>query len=239
MILAELEVYHSRPIAPTRRVALGRQHLPLHPAPGFGGILLGGIAAAHIRGLDPDLIPDLYALIDHVDHGRRIPQPRLRYRFQTDRIGLTKSRLRLVGDGEAMHFDFDAKAAPAQYLLGAVYAGAALPFTERRAVLNAVRKGLTWRGPIDAGLISLLGGTRGPGAWSPEAFEDPVRWALGVLGLLGLANGSGGVIDRKRVQRQFREAARNAHPDHGGAAEGAAERLSDLAEARRILLDSA
>ena len=46
VILAELEVFHSRPIAPTRRVALGRRHLPLHPAPGFGGILLGGIAAA-------------------------------------------------------------------------------------------------------------------------------------------------------------------------------------------------
>ena len=236
MILAELEVFHSRPIAPTRRVALGRQHLPLHPAPGFGGILLGGIAAAHIGHLDPDLRPDLHALIDHVEYGRRIPQPRLRYRFQTDRIGLTKSRLRLVGDGEAMHFDLDQKAAPAQYLLGAVYAGAALPFTERRAVLEAVRKGLRWRGPLDAGLIALLGGRTGPGAWSPEAFEDPVRWALDVLGFV---NGAGGAIDRKRIQRRFREAARDAHPDHGGAAAGAAERLSDLAEARRILLDSA
>ncbi len=236
MILAELEVFHSRPIAPTRRVALGRQHLPLHPAPGFGGILLGGIAAAHVGQLDPDLRPDLHALIDHVEYGRRIPQPRLRYRFQTDRIGLTKSRLRLVGDGEAMQFDFDQKAAPAQYLLGAVYAGAALPFTERRAVLEAVRKGLRWRGPLDAGLIALLGGRTGPGAWSPEAFEDPVRWALDVLGFV---NGSGGAIDRKRIQQRFREAARDAHPDHGGATAGAAERLSDLAEARRILLSTA
>jgi len=236
VILAELEVFHSRPIAPTRRVAIGRQHLPLHPAPGFGGILLGGIAAAHIRGLDKDLVPDLHLLIDHVEYGRRIPQPRLRYRFQTDRIGLTKSRLRLLGDGESMSFDFDQKAAPAQYLLGAVYAAAALPFADRRAVLNAIRKGLRWHGPVDAGLIALLGGSRGPGAWSPEAFEDPVRWALDVL---GLANGTGGAIDRKRIQHRFREAARDAHPDHGGSATGAAERLSDLAEARRILLESA
>jgi hypothetical protein len=236
VILAELEVFHSRPIAPTRRVAIGRQHLPLHPAPGFGGILLGGIAAAHIRGLDKDLVPDLHLLIDHVEYGRRIPQPRLRYRFQTDRIGLTKSRLRLLGDGESMTFDFDEKAAPAQYLLGAVYAGAALPFADRRAVLNAIRKGLRWQGPIDAGLIALLGGVRGPGAWSPAAFEDPVRWALDVLGFV---NGTGGAIDRKRIQRRFREAARDAHPDHGGAAIGAAERLSDLAEARRILLETA
>ena len=124
----------------------------MHPAPGFGGILLGGIAAAHIGGLDPDLRPDLHALIDHVEYGRRIPQPRLRYRFQTDRIGLTKSRLRLMGGGGSMSFDFDQKGAPAQYLLGAVYAGQALPFAERRAVLEAVRKGLRWRGPVDAGL---------------------------------------------------------------------------------------
>ena len=236
MILAELEVFHSRPIAPTRRVALGRQHLPLHPAPGFGGILLGGIAAAHIGGLDPELVPDLHRLIDHVEHGRRVAQPRLRYRFQTDRIGLTRSRLRLLGDGEQMRFDFDAKAAPAQYLLGAVYAGAALPFADRRAVLNAVRKGLRWRGPVDAGLIAALGGVTGPGAWSPEAFEDPVRWALGVL---GFAHGTDGALDRRRIQRRFREQARDAHPDHGGATLGAAERLSDLAEARRILLESA
>lgn len=234
MILAELEVFHSRPIAPTRRVALGRRDLPLHPAPGFGGILLGGIAAAHVGGLDRDLVPDLHLLIDHVEFGRRIPQPRLRYRFQTDRIGLTRSRLRLLGDGETMRYDFDQKAAPAQYLLGAVYAAADLAFADRRAVLNAVRKGLRWRGPVDAALIALLGGARGPGAWSPEAFQDPVRWALDVLGFT-----ERGRVDRKRVQQRFREAARDAHPDHGAAAAGAAERLSDLAEARRILLDTA
>ena len=39
MILAELEAYQSRPIAPTRRLALGELNLPCDPAPGFGGIL--------------------------------------------------------------------------------------------------------------------------------------------------------------------------------------------------------
>jgi hypothetical protein len=236
VILAELEVFHSRPIAPTRRVAIGRRHLPLHPAPGFGGILLGGIAAAHVDGLDPDLVPDLYRLVDQLELGRRIAQPRLRYRFQTDRIGLTKSRLRLVGDGETMHFDFDTKATSAQYLLGAVYAAGQLPYTDRRAVMAAVRKGLAWRGRLDRGLIAHLGGRRGPTAWTPEAFTDPVKWALGVL---GFTDGPDGAIDRRGVQRRFREQARTAHPDHGGNADGAAERLSDLAEARRILLDTA
>jgi hypothetical protein len=55
VILAELEVFHSRPIAPTRRVALGHRDLPCSPAPGFGGILLGGIVAAYIPALDPEL----------------------------------------------------------------------------------------------------------------------------------------------------------------------------------------
>lgn len=236
MILAELEVFHSRPIAPTRRVALGRRHLPLHPAPGFGGILLGGIAATHVADLDPDLLPDLHRLLDQVEHGRRVPQPRLRYRFQTDRIGLTRSRLRLVGEGEAMRFAFDTKGAPAQYLLGAVYAAADLAHDDRRAVLAAVRKGIRWRGPIGPGLMAHLAGSAGPGTWSPEAFTDPVRWALGVL---GLAVGPGEAPDRRRIQQRFREEARSAHPDHGGEASGAAARLSDLAEARRILLESA
>ena len=41
MLLAELEVWHSRPVTPTRRVALGHLVLPVDPTPGFGGLLLG------------------------------------------------------------------------------------------------------------------------------------------------------------------------------------------------------
>lgn len=233
MLLAELEVFHSRPIAPTRRVALGRQHLPLHPAPGFGGILLGGVVAAHLDHLDPDLVPELNRLVDQLEAGRRIAQPRLRYRLQTDRIGLNRSRLRLVGDGEQMRFDFDGRATAAQYLLAAVYAAGNVPLTDRRAVMAAVRKGLRWTGAPGPALIAHLAGASGPGAWSPAAFEDPVRWALDVL---GIRDADDGAVDRRRIQRQFRARVRHVHPDHGGEADRAAERLSDLAEARRILL---
>ena len=41
--LAELEIYHSRPFAPTRRLSLGASNLPVDPAPGPGGILLGAV----------------------------------------------------------------------------------------------------------------------------------------------------------------------------------------------------
>ena len=40
MLLAELEVWHSRPVTPTRRVSLGHLVLPVDPTPGFGGLLL-------------------------------------------------------------------------------------------------------------------------------------------------------------------------------------------------------
>jgi hypothetical protein len=36
MLLSELEIWHSRPVTPTRRVALGNLVLPVDPAPGFG-----------------------------------------------------------------------------------------------------------------------------------------------------------------------------------------------------------
>ena len=113
MILAELEVFHSRPIAPTRRVALGRANLPVTPAPGFGGLLLGGIVAGHIDELDPDLFDDLHRLTLQLQEGLRVPQPRLRHRFQQDRIGLTRSVHRLVGHGEDITFEFEAKGAAA------------------------------------------------------------------------------------------------------------------------------
>ena len=48
MLLAELEVFHSRPIAPTRRVAIGVAVLPTAPPPGFGGLLLSGIVATFL-----------------------------------------------------------------------------------------------------------------------------------------------------------------------------------------------
>jgi curved DNA-binding protein CbpA len=40
------------------------------------------------------------------------------------------------------------------------------------------------------------------------------------------------------VQRRFRDLLREAHPDHGGASDDAANRISELTEARRILLAS-
>jgi hypothetical protein len=217
-------------------VALGRTNLPVTPAPGFGGLLLGGIVAGHIEGLDPDLFDDLHRLTLQLQEGMRVPQPRLRHRFQQDRIGLTRSVHRLVGEGEDLAFEFEEKGAPAQHILAAVYAAGQLPLTARPRVMDTIRKGMRWSGPLDHVFITHLSGLDRGRDWSTAAFRDPVQWALGVLGLG--AGGAAPVPQRDHVQRQFRDLLRAAHPDHGGDSDEAAQRIADLTEARRILLAS-
>src|ERR1700758_1974062 len=107
MLLAELEIRHSRAVAPTRRVALGELWLPTDPAPGFGSILVAAIVASCVNQLEDDERDDLDRLIDDLDRGSRVSQPRLRHRFQTDTVGLDRSRHRLVGVGETMQLEFD------------------------------------------------------------------------------------------------------------------------------------
>jgi hypothetical protein len=236
VILAELEVFHSRPIAPTRRVAIGRTNLPVDPAPGFGGLLLGGIVAGHMEDLDPDLFDDLHRLTLQLEAGRRIPQPRLRHRFQTDRVGLTRSLHRLRGEGEDLAFDFEVKGAAAQHILAAVYAAGALPPVARAKAMAVVRLAMRWSGPLDQGFVAHVSGFDRGRSWSSAAFSDPIRWAVGVLGLEGVQPAPAGRPDRIVVQQRFRDLVREAHPDHGAATTGAADRIADLAEARRILL---
>lgn len=237
MILAELEVFHSRPIAPTRRVALGRIDLPVSPAPGFGGILLSGIVAGHIGELDPDLFDDLHRLTHQLQEGHRIPQPRLRHRFQVDRIGLTRSIHRLVGEGEDLAFEFEDKGAAAQHILAAVYAAGQLPLVARGRVMDSIRAGMRWVGSLDRGFVAHVSGLDRSRAWTASAFHDPIHWAMEILGLARIED-EVDLPGRSEVQRRFRDLLRAAHPDHGGAVDGAADRIAELTEARRILLAS-
>lgn len=253
MILAELEVFHSRPVAPTRRVALGTSDLPVDPPPGFGGILLGGVAARYVGSIDPDFIEDLTKLTVQVEHGLRVAQPRLRYRFQRDTVGLQRSRSRLIGEGDELRFSFDdVSADPAQQILGAVYAVGELPMRLRGAVMSTVRRGIGWQGPIGPALVAALAGFDRGANRSAHALSHPVEWALGVLEFDGddllagvRANGTAGVGGGARtgpgpssseIQRRYRRLLIEAHPDHGGDQDGAAQRIADLTEARRILM---
>lgn len=239
-VLAELEIFHSRAIAPTRRVALGDSRLPVEPPPGFGGILLGGVVAAHIADIDPDLHPDLVRLTVQLEEGRRIPQPRLRNRLQVDRVGLLRSQFRLVGSGEDLAFDFDARCTPAQAILGAVYATGRLEPHQRHVVMSTVRRAMRWVGPVGADLIATLVGL-GHTPAALVAFSNPREWALTTLGFArnGTVRRNGSTAtdpSRGEVQRRFRALLRDAHPDHGGDSDEAAQRIADLSEARRILL---
>ena len=231
MLLAELERWHSRPIAPTRRVALGRRLLPVEPAPGFGGLLLGAVVAAHMADLDQDVVPELSGLLDDLENGRRIAQPRLRHRFQEDHIGLARSRHRLVGQGDELDVQLDTQGSPASMVLGAAYACGRLDRAARPVVMEVLRRATRWRGGVSPELLAYLSGASGPRTRSMGAFAHPELWALGILGF------DDGVVPAKRdVQRRFRDLVREAHPDAGASAAGAAQRIADLAEARDILL---
>jgi hypothetical protein len=228
MLLAEIDIWHTRPAVPTRRVSLGHMMLPVDPPPGFGGLLLAAVVASHIVRVDDDLVPDLHRLVGEVEAGRRIVQPRLRYRFQVDRHGLARSRHRLVGEGDEMSFEFDTVGTDLAQVLGAVYAIERLAPDHRRRVAGVVQKAARWRGPIGTGLIAHLAGSQ---TLALEALADPRGWAMQILGFeLG-----GKAPSKREVTARFRERMRDVHPDHGGETAGAAKAMSDLAEARRVL----
>lgn len=238
VIVAELEIYHSRAIAPTRRLALGDRNLPVDPAPGAGGLLLAGILAHAAPGVAGDLREDLVDLMIELEAGRRVPQPRVRHRFQTDRVGLLRSVHRLVAEGQDLRFDFDDEyGSPVHQALGAVYAAGSLPAEPRRRVFEGLQIALVWGRAVDQRFISSVMGGRAPSMLALAAWNDPVAWALEVLGLEG-GGGDQERPPRRVVQRRFRQMLREAHPDHGAGTDGAARRISDLAEARRILLAS-
>ena len=232
VVLAELEIFCSRPHAPTRRVALGHSTLPCEPAPGFGGVLLGGVVARFVADIDPEMVPDLESLTRELETGRRISQPRMRFRLQIDTIGLNSVTHRLIGDGEKLAFEFDDQGTPEQQILGAVYSAADLDPSLRRPVMEIIRRAISWGGPVGPELIASLSGFRGGVVGARSAVGDPVKWALERLGFSRDALSP----SSRDVQRNYRERLREVHPDHGAAVDGAAQRISELSEARRILI---
>lgn len=228
MLLAEIEVWHTRPAVPTRRIALGHLVLPVDPPPGFGGLLLGSIVAGHLPGVPDELLPDLHRLIDQVERGERIVQPRLRHRFQVDRHGLARSTHRLVGSGDEIRFDFDSQGTDLAQVLGAIYAVERLALEHRAVIAPVLHKAMQWRGPLGPALISHLAGAT---TTTLAALADPRAWALEVLGFPpGTEQPS-----KKDVTAQYRAKMRAVHPDHGGDSRDAGNAIIELNEARRIL----
>ena len=230
MLLAELEVWHSRPVTPTRRVALGHLVLPSDPAPGFGGLLLGAVVANYLDDVDADLVPDIHRLVDQVDRGDRVTQPRLRHRYQVDRHGLARSTHRMIGDGEHLGFEFENNGAPLQQVLGAIYAAERLGPSSRHSIAALLHKAMRWRGPIGPSLIAYRAGAR---AATFSSLADPRAWAMEVLGFpVGTTKPS-----KKDVMARFRDRLRDIHPDHGGDESTASRAIGELTDARRVLIE--
>jgi hypothetical protein len=232
VLLAELEVRHSRAVAPTRRVALGELWLPTDPAPGFGGILIGGIVAGHLREVDVETRIDFLGLLDEVAAGETIQQPRLRHRFQTDIVGLDRTLHKLTGTADQpSEFEISGHGRSIPQLLGALYAAGRVHEAARPAVITAIRKAAQWEGALDRDLIDHLADLSSlpPVSWRKFATDE--RWARQILGF-----GPESLPDRDEVVRRFRSLLRESHPDHGGESEGAGQRILELTEARRILL---
>ena len=237
MLLAEIEIRHSRAVAPTRRVALGPFWLPTEPSLGYGGILLGGIVAAHLGDAGEELREEYFGLLDDLEAGRRIAQPRLRHRFQVDVVGLDRSRHKLVGQAGNdtlgdVRFELQGDGRPVPQVLGAAYAAARLHADAQPRVFAAMRKAALWEdGPSPQLVRFLTDLTNVPPTWWRK-FSTDERWALEVLGFGPDEEQPG----RDEVQQRFRTLLRESHPDHGAEHEGAGQRILELTEARRILL---
>ena len=172
-----------------------------------------------------------------VERGIAIGQPRLRHRYQRDRVGLTRSRHRLVGGADGLRFELEtSKASPVQSVLAAVYACEDLADDDRPAVMRVLQRGFDWLGPVGPGLVEHLVGSDLARQYRSGAFglaSDSLLWAFDVLGLEPHDDPAPTV-----VQRRYRALLRDAHPDHGGGRDDAADRIATLVRAREILLAS-
>jgi hypothetical protein len=229
---------------PTRRVALGEAYLPTS-GPAYGAVLLGAVVAEHLPELDDEQADLLPRLVFDAREGLSVPRIALRYRLQTDTHGLDRSRHRIVSDTGRLVLELDRHSRP--QVIGAVMAAASLPPAARSIAFRAIEQAIQRPGVLPEGLEVrrlLLGipgagppppgtayvGGDGSGLWAGVPADR--RWAMEVLGLRADIE-----LDRTDIQARFRRLVRLAHPDHGAAGQGAAERLSELAEARTVLLD--
>ncbi|MEY2418084.1 MAG: hypothetical protein QOG90_764 [Actinomycetota bacterium] len=230
MLAAELEVRHSRIVAPTRRVALGEFYLPTDPPD--GPLLLASVVGTFVPRLEPELRDDLDLLIDDLERRRRIPQPRLRHRFQTDTHGLARSRHRLYRDDDTNEatLSYEDALHPLPQILAAVYAAGMLASAARPHAFSLLWRASRWDGGTSEQLLTHLAGTDPLTAIRRRRGAD-AAWALAALGFAPDEQPA-----RNDVVRRFRDAVRDAHPDHGAESTEASLRITELTDARRILL---
>jgi hypothetical protein len=266
VLLAELNIRHTRKHMPTRRVAVDDGYLPTG-GPALGGVLIGAVVAEHIGGLDEEQFDALDRLVRDARHGLSVPSIALRYRLQTDTHGLDLSRHRITSAhaagpafGHAAGSAFGHAAGPAflpvleldrhgpaaPQVIGAIMAAAWLGPTSRKVALRFVETAIGRPGVMPEGLEvrRLFEGRPGlrpplPGTTRTGApTSDEWRGVPSERrwAMEVLGLHGGMAIERDDIQQRFRRLVRLAHPDHGAGSSGAAERIAELSEAREALL---
>jgi hypothetical protein len=230
---------------PTRRVALGQRVLPTEH-PGYGPLLLTCVVATNIEGLDEEQAEAFTPFLREAKRGLSIPRRALRFRLQTDTEGLALSRHRLLGESAGIVVELDIHGRyPVPQVLGTIMAASAMASYPRELAFRAIERAVERPGVLPEGIevryvTEALARPRHVPTGKGRAARDEWwavpperRWAMEVLGF-----GPQASPNRDEVLRRFRRLVRLAHPDHGGENRGAAERIVELAEARRVLLDS-
>ncbi len=260
VVLAELNIRHTRLRMPTRRVAIDPSYLPTSIG-SAGPDLITAVSTEFIRRIDKTKYKEIENLITSIsDESLEIPSIHLQHRLQLDTHGLDRSRHRVIDDGAGIIVEIDVHALPETQVLGILIAISQISRPDRDPYLKALRKAMKRRGAQTRGLrIRLLeqgvAGER-PGRASPAeavagsgagdrfglsdhdqerwvGVDAELRWAMEVLGMSPDSK-----IDRKEIQRRYRRLLRTAHPDHGGDLEGAADRIARLGDARSLLLSN-
>ena len=235
MVVVELVLRHTRHTSPTRRVAVERFSFPEAGAPHAAGVLLAGVAVAHLRAIEPALLERYDELLADLEKGVPMPRRALRHRVQTDCIGLDSSPHRLVTLGEVVRLDVDHHGPALPQVVGALAGADSLRGARRRFAIELMRRAreMRWTSASEVA-AALLAGTEPlripPNGSRPRLGKREER-ALRVLGFASHERPT-----RVEVMAAFRRLARETHPDHGGVVAGAGQRMAELSSARELLL---
>jgi len=210
---AVLEFFHSRSIVPTRRLSLGKIAL----AGRSGRLLIAKVVARFLGELNAESEVDLDELLHLAENCQRIPQPQVRYRLQTNQVGLARATDRLVITNGRLCLEVsDDHTPPIAHLLAALYASQSQPDLLQ-----------TYRQCVEERTLWQHGQSR-------ETARDLLPTsALEALELMEFDEND---VSAQKVRERYRLLLRAAHPDSGGDPGSAADRIRSLNEARALLL---
>ena len=210
---AVLEFFHSRSIVPTRRLSLGKIAL----AGRSGRLLIAKVVARFLGELNAESEVDLDELLHLAENCQRIPQPQVRYRLQTNQVGLARATDRLVITNGRLCLEVsDNHTPPIAHLLAALYASQSQPDLLQ-----------TYRQCVEERTLWQHGQSR-------ESAHDLLPTsALEALELMEFDEND---VSAQKVRERYRLLLRAAHPDSGGDPGSAADRIRSLNEARALLL---